>query len=61
MRYPTDWLEDLRARADILSVVSEYVQLKQKGRSYWGLCPFHGEKTASFKVDPEHGLYYCFG
>ena len=61
MRYPADWLEDLRMRADILSVVSEYVQLKPKGRSYWGLCPFHGEKTASFKVDPDHGLYYCFG
>lgn len=61
MRYPAEWLEDLRARADILSIVSEYVQLKQKGRSYWGLCPFHGEKTASFKVDPDRGFYYCFG
>ena len=61
MRYPAGWLDDLRARADIVSIVSEYVPLKQKGRSFWGLCPFHGEKTASFKVDPERGFYYCFG
>lgn len=61
MRYPDDWMETLRERADILSIVSEYVPLKQKGRSYWGLCPFHGEKTPSFKVDPDQGLYYCFG
>lgn len=61
MRYPPEWLEELRLRADILQIVSEYVPLKQKGHSYWGLCPFHGEKTPSFKVDPDQGLYYCFG
>lgn len=60
-RYPEDWIEELRGRADILQIVSEYVPLKQKGRSHWGLCPFHGEKTPSFKVDPDQGLYYCFG
>lgn len=61
MRYPDDWLDDLRMRADVVSIVSEYVALKQKGRYHWGLCPFHGEKTASFKVDQERGFYYCFG
>ena len=60
-RYPQHWLDELRARADIVSIVSEYVQLKQTGRRYWGLCPFHGEKTASFSVDPQRQAYYCFG
>ena len=60
-RFPPQWLDELRARADIVSVVSQYVTLKQKGRRYWGLCPFHGEKTPSFSVDPEKQMYYCFG
>ena len=60
-RYPAVWLEELRARSDIVQVVSGYVSLTKKGRNYWGLCPFHGEKTASFSVDEEHQLYYCFG
>ena len=60
-RFPPQWLDELRARADIVTVVSQYVQLKQNGRRYWGLCPFHGEKTASFSVDPERQMYYCFG
>ena len=60
-RFPPQWLDELRARADIVSVVSQYVSLKQKGRRYWGLCPFHGEKTPSFSVDPEKQMYYCFG
>lgn len=60
-RFPPAWLDELRSRADIVQVVSAYVQLKRNGHSYWGLCPFHNEKTASFKVDPEHQLYHCFG
>ena len=60
-RFPPQWLDELRARADIVSVVSQYVVLKQNGRRFWGLCPFHGEKTASFSVDPERQMYYCFG
>ncbi|MDL2206991.1 DNA primase [Eubacteriales bacterium OttesenSCG-928-N13] len=55
------WLDDLRSRNDIVDVVSDYVVLKQKGRKHWGLCPFHHEKTASFSVDGESQLYYCFG
>ncbi len=60
-RFPSAWLDELRQRADIVQIVSGYVTLKQNGHRYWGLCPFHGEKTASFSVDAEHQLYYCFG
>ena len=60
-RFPASWLDDLRSRSDIVQVVSGYVGLKKSGRKYWGLCPFHGEKTASFSVDAEQQLYYCFG
>ena len=60
-RFPSAWLDELRARADIVQVISGYVTLKRNGHKYWGLCPFHGEKTASFSVDPERQLYYCFG
>ena len=60
-RYPAVWLDELRNRTDIVQLVSGYVALNKKGRKYWGLCPFHGEKTPSFSVDGEHQLYYCFG
>ena len=60
-RFPSAWLDELRARADIVQVISGYVPLKKNGHRYWGLCPFHGEKTASFSVDSERQLYYCFG
>ena len=60
-RYPAGWLDELRSRSDLVQVVSGYVSLKKNGRKYWGLCPFHGEKTASFSVDGEAQLYYCFG
>jgi len=61
MRFPPSWLDELRARADIVQIIGQYVQLKKNGRKHWGLCPFHGEKTASFSVDGESQLYYCFG
>lgn len=60
-RFPQQWLDELRERADIVQVVSRYVQLTPKGGRYWGLCPFHGEKTASFSVNPQRQMYYCFG
>ena len=60
-RFPPAWLDELRSRADIVQIVSAYVPLKKNGRDYWGLCPFHGEKTASFSVSPEKQMYYCFG
>ena len=60
-RLPSAWLDELYARTDIVSVVSQYVPLKKDGRRYWGLCPFHNEKTPSFSVNGELNLYYCFG
>jgi DNA primase len=54
-------VEKLKADIDIISVISEYVQLKKRGRSYIGLCPFHKEKTPSFNVDPVKQIYKCFG
>ena len=61
MRFSDAWLDELRARVDIVDLVSGYVPLKQKGRRFWGCCPFHTEKTPSFSVDPTAGMYYCFG
>lgn len=58
---PETLVEEVFARADILEVVSEYVRLERKGRRYWGLCPFHQEKTPSFAVVPERQMFYCFG
>ena len=60
-KFPASWLDELRSRADIVQVVGQYVQLKRNGHRHWGLCPFHGEKTASFSVDQERQMYYCFG
>jgi len=60
-RFPSAWLDELRQRADIVQIISGYVTLKRNGHRYWGLCPFHGEKTASFSVVPERQLNYCFG
>lgn len=60
-RIPSAWMDELFARTDIVSVVSSYVPLKKDGRRYWGLCPFHNEKTPSFSVNGDLNLYYCFG
>jgi len=59
--YPEELIEEIRMSNDILSVVGEYVKLERKGKNYFGLCPFHSEKTPSFSVDPNKQLYYCFG
>lgn len=56
-----DFVEQVSAETDILSVVSSYVPLRRKGNRYWGCCPFHHEKTASFQVKPDEGFFYCFG
>jgi DNA primase len=58
---PSSFIDDLRARADIVQVVQEYVPLKKAGATWKGLCPFHGEKTPSFHVNPDKGFFYCFG
>ncbi|NLW03309.1 MAG: DNA primase [Clostridiaceae bacterium] len=61
MLYPEQVIEEVRLRNDIIEVVSGYVKLERKGRSYWGLCPFHSEKTPSFHVEPNKQFFYCFG
>ena len=61
MRYPREVIDEVRLQNDIVEVISQYVPLKQKGNSYFGLCPFHNEKTASFSVNSEKQFYYCFG
>lgn len=58
---PQDKIEEIKNRADIVSVISDYVTLKKAGRDFWGLCPFHREKTPSFKVSQERQMFYCFG
>ncbi|MGB6606698.1 MAG: DNA primase [Atribacterota bacterium] len=61
MKFSSDLLEEIRNRCDIVDIISEYVHLKQAGKSFKGLCPFHGEKTPSFMVSPEKQLFHCFG
>ncbi len=61
MRYPREIIEEVRLQNDIVEIISQYVPLKQKGSSYFGLCPFHNEKTPSFSVNSEKQFYYCFG
>jgi DNA primase len=59
--FPQQFIDDLRAQANILHIVQEYVPLKRAGTSYKGNCPFHSEKTPSFHVHPDKGFFHCFG
>ncbi len=59
--FSDELLEEVKSSNDIVDVISEYVRLKRSGRNYFGLCPFHTEKTPSFSVSPEKQIYYCFG
>lgn len=61
MAFPPAFLDELAVRNPIEDVVGQYVNLKRSGANLFGLCPFHGEKTASFSVAPDKGIYYCFG
>ena len=61
MYYPRELIEEIRLQNDIVDVINGYVPLKQKGGSYFGLCPFHNENTPSFSVSADKQLYYCFG
>ena len=61
IRYSDDIVEEIRINNDIVDVVSEYVRLEKKGKNYFGLCPFHREKTPSFSVESIKQIFYCFG
>ena len=61
MAIPERFIDELVTRTDIVDLVSEYVRLNKKGRNYWGLCPFHSEKTPSFSVSADKQIYKCFG
>lgn len=61
MAFPSSFLDELVARNPIEDVVGQYVNMTRRGGNLFGLCPFHGEKTASFSVSPDKGIYYCFG
>lgn len=61
MYYPEDIVEEVRMKNDIVDVISGYVKMQKKGSSYFGLCPFHNEKSPSFSISPGKQMYYCFG
>src|SRR5687768_1121032 len=58
---PEDVIDEIRRRVDIVAVIGQHVQLRRAGRNHKGLCPFHGERTPSFNVNPDKGFFYCFG
>lgn len=59
--YPDSFIQQLKDKSDIVSVISDYVQLQRRGRDYWACCPFHNEKTPSFQVKSDHQYYRCYG
>ncbi len=61
MFYPDELIEEVRMKNDIVGVISGYVRMQKKGSNYFGLCPFHNEKSPSFSVSPGKQMYYCFG
>ena len=60
-RYSDEIIDEVRQNNDIVDIISQYVHLKRSGRNYFGLCPFHNEKSPSFSVSPEKQIFHCFG
>ena len=60
-KFPQSFIDEVRAVADIVAVIQDYVSLKKAGASYKGLCPFHAEKSPSFTVNRDKGFFHCFG
>ena len=56
-----EWLRELKRKNDLVSIASNYLRLEQKGSRTWACCPFHNEKTPSFSISNEDGIYHCFG
>ena len=61
VRYSDELIEEIRTSNDIVDVISQYVILKRSGRNFFGLCPFHKEKSPSFSVSPDKQIFHCFG
>ena len=59
--FSTDWLAELKRKNDLVTIASNYLKMEQKGRRFWACCPFHNEKTPSFSINNDDGIYYCFG
>lgn len=60
-RYSDELIDEIRRSNDIVDVISQYVTLKRSGRNFFGLCPFHNEKSPSFSVSPDKQIFHCFG
>ena len=61
VRYSDELIDDIKSKNDIIDIISQYVTLKRSGRNYFGLCPFHNEKSPSFSVSPDKQIFHCFG
>lgn len=59
--FPSDFIEEVKRQNNIVSVISKYIRVDRKGRTFWACCPFHNEKTPSFAINEEEGFYHCFG
>ena len=61
IRYSDEIIDEVRQSTDIVDIISQYVHLKRSGRNFFGLCPFHNEKSPSFSVSPDKQIFHCFG